>query len=227
MPENLTIISVGGSLIVPDKVDTVFLKSFKDLIIKFIKKGKRFIIVCGGGRTARNYQEAARNLGNLRKNDIDWLGIFGTIINANLLRAVFYKFSHPKVISNPSEKIDFKEKILIASGWKPGFSTDYGTVLLTKKFKTKRIVNLTNIDYVYNKDPKKFTNAKPIEKISWTDFRRLLPRKWRPGLNSPFDPVASKEAEKAGIEVVILNGKKIKNLENYLLGKKFFGTIIK
>jgi uridylate kinase len=54
-----------------------------------------------------------------------------------------------------------------------------------------------------------------------------LPEKWDPGLNTPFDPVAAKEAEKIGLEVVVMNGKKLKNFENYLDGKEFIGTKIK
>ncbi len=124
------------------------------------------------------------------------------------------------------QKLDFKKKIILASGWKPGFSTDFGVVILAKRFKAEKIINLTNINCVYNKDPKKFKDAKPVKKISWADFRKLLPEKWKPGLNSPFDPIASKEAQKLGIEVIILNGKNIKNLEKYLEGKQFIGTII-
>jgi uridylate kinase len=91
----------------------------------------------------------------------------------------------------------------------------------------KNVVNLSNIDYVYNKDPKKFKNAKKIKEISWADFRKIVGDKWDPGLNVPFDPIASKIAQEAQMEVVIMNGKKLKNLENYLEGKKFTGTVIR
>lgn len=227
MSKNLIVISVGGSLIVPEKIDINFLKNFKKLILKYIKKGKKFIIVCGGGKTARIYQKAAKSLKTLKKEDIDWLGIYATIINASFLKAIFKNYAHQKIIQNPLEKVNFKEKILIASGWKPGFSTDYDAVLLAKNFKAKRIINLTNIDYVYDKDPNKFKTAKPLKQISWKEFRKLSPKKWSPGLNFPFDPVASKEAEKLKLEVIIINGKKLKNLENYLENKNFVGTKIK
>ena len=97
---------------------------------------------------------------------------------------------------------------------------------MAENFKVKKLVNLTNVDYVYNKDPK-FKDAKPIKEISWKEFRKLLPDKWDPGLNAPFDPVAAKEAEQHGMEVIIMNGKKLKNFENYLNGKEYIGTKIK
>jgi len=221
--KEILVISVGGSLIVPDTIDTDFLSKFKKIILN---QNKKFIIICGGGKTARRYQEAARKITTLRRNDVDWLGIHSTRLNSHLMRTIFKEIAHPRIIKNPTEKIYFNEKILIASGWKPGFSTDYDAVLLAENFKVKKLVNLTNVDYVYNKDPK-FKDAKPIKEISWKEFRKLLPDKWDPGLNAPFDPVAAKEAEQHGMEVIIMNGKKLKNFENYLNGKEYIGTKIK
>ncbi len=222
MEEEL-VISVSGSLIVPKSIDTDFLLEFKKIILN---QNKRFIIICGGGRTARKYQEAARKISSSSKYDLDWLGIYGTKLNAYLLKIIFGENTYRKIITNPNEKVNFNEKILIASGWKPGFSTDYDAVLLAKNLGVKKLINLTNIDYVYTRDPK-FSDAKPIKEISWKEFRNLLPEKWDPGLNTPFDPVAAKEAEKLGLEVVVMDGKNLKNFKNYLEGKGYIGTKIK
>jgi uridylate kinase len=116
---------------------------------------------------------------------------------------------------------------LVAAGWRPGFSTDYDAVLLAKYFKIKKVINLSNIDFVYDKDPKKFPGAKKITGISWADFRKMVGNKWDPGMNVPFDPVASQTAQEIGLEVAIMNGRSLKNLENYIEGKKFKGTVIK
>jgi len=220
--KEILVISVGGSLIVPDSIDINFLLEFKKIILN---QNKKFIIICGGGKTARRYQEAAKNIVPSLKDELDWLGIQATILNAYLLKTIFKEKAYKKIIRNPNEKVNFSEDILIASGWKPGFSTDYDAVLLSKNFGIKKLVNLTNVDYVYNKDPK-FKDAKPIKEISWKEFRKLLPNKWEPGLSTPFDPVAAEEAEKSGLEVIVMNGKKLKNLENYLNKKEFIGTKI-
>lgn len=221
------VISVGGSLIVPGKIDGAFLKIFKALIEKGIAEGKRFVIITGGGMTARNYQRVAREISTLTSEDVDWLGIHATRLNAHLLRAIFYKDAHPVIIKDPTRKIAAKNPILIAAGWKPGWSTDYDAVLLAKNIGAKKVVNLSNIDYVYTKDPRKFPDAEPIPKISWKDFRAMLPDKWDPGLHVPFDPVASKKAEALELEVVIMNGKKLKELEHYLAGNSYVGTTIR
>jgi uridylate kinase len=87
-------------------------------------------------------------------------------------------------------------------------------------------VNLSNIDYVYDSDPRKNPDAKKIEKISWADFRKLIPEEWDPGLSSPFDPVAAKEAQSLGLEVAIIYGEKLQEFSNYLDDKPFVGTVI-
>lgn len=224
------IISLGGSLIVPGEIDWKFVKNFKALIEKQIKKGYKFIIITGGGKTARKYVEAAGKVDGINNEDKDWIGIHATRMNAHFIRTIFRKRAHPIINKNPHDLKDFqnfKESILVAAGWKPGFSTDYDAVILAKHFKIKKIINLSNIDFVYEKDPKKFSNAKKIENISWNDFCKMVGDKWDPCMNAPFDPIASKLARKENIEVAIMNGKNLKNLENYLEEKKFKGTTIK
>lgn len=226
MKNKLIVISLGGSLIVPNEVDWKFLKKFEEIILKYMRNKFRFIIITGGGYTARKYQSAISKIGVMNSEDRDWIGIHSTRLNGHLLRTIFRACAHPRINKNPYEKFDFREKILIGAGWKPGFSTDLDAVILAKEYGAKTLINLSNIDYVYTEDPRKFADAKKIKEISWKDFRRIVGDKWDPGLNAPFDPVASKMAEELGMEVVILNGKKMKNFENYLQGQKFQGTVI-
>jgi uridylate kinase len=224
--KNLFVISLGGSLLVPGEIDINFLRKFKSIIEREIKFDRKFIIIVGGGKTARNYQNAAKSLTKVSNEDLDWLGIHATRINAHLLLTIFRKYAYYRIIKNPKEKVEFKEKILVAAGWKPGFSTDYDAVLLAKTYGSDTIINLTNVDYVYDKDPNKFKDAKPFKEISWKDYLKLIDQKWTPGMSAPFDPVASKLAQKFKFKVVILNGKKLKNLKNYLENRKFKGTLI-
>ncbi|MCX6815577.1 MAG: UMP kinase, partial [Candidatus Aenigmarchaeota archaeon] len=170
------VISLGGSVIVPSTIDIAFLKKFKTLILRQVKKGKKFVIVCGGGRISRTYQQAARDLSKINAEDLDWLGIHTTRLNASLLRTIFRKHAHRKIIKNPTKKFSFKEKILVASGWQPGCSTDYDAVLLAKQLKIKKLINLSDINYVYDRDPKTHTDAKKLDTVSWAAFRKMLPR---------------------------------------------------
>jgi uridylate kinase len=231
--ENIIVISLGGSLIVPREIDWQFLKKFRQLIVSEIKDGKKFVFITGGGYTCREYQQAAMKVTKLTKDDRDWLGIHTTRLNAHLIKTIFREYAHPRINKNPNTKADISEhfshgeKIMVAAGWRPGWSTDYDSVILAKRLGAKVIINLSNIKYVYDKDPNKFEDAEKIERITWPDFRKIVGNKWDPGLNAPFDPVASKLAQENDLEVVIMNGRDTKNLKNFLDGKKFQGTIIK
>ncbi len=219
------IMSLGGSVIVPDKIDVKFLKAFKKIIMKFIKKGFRFVIYCGGGKTARDFQKAASKY-KFNNEELDWLGIYATRINAHYMKTLFGSIAENIIVQNPTKKIDFNEKIILAAGWKPGWSTDYDAVLLAKNLKVKTVINMSNIDYVYDRDPKKFKDAKKIKKISWKEYRKIAGSKWKAGLNMPFDPIAAKKAEKLNLKVIII-GENLKNFMALLNNKKFEGTTIK
>lgn len=229
MNKKTIIVSLGGSLIVPEDIDWKFVKKFKELVEDEITKGYRFIIVTGGGRTARKYIDAGVKVGGVDNEDKDWLGIHATRLNAHFIRTIFKEHAHPTINKNPYDLESFvkaKEQILVAAGYRPGNSTDYISVLLAKQFGATKIANLSNIDYVCDKDPRKYPDAKKIKEISWSEFQKIVGDTWDPGSNVPFDPIASKHAAKEGIEVTILNGKKLNNLKKYLDGEKFVGTTI-
>jgi len=202
--EKTIIMSLGGSVIVPGKMDVKFLKNFKKIIEKYVKKNYRFVIYCGGGKIARDYQAAAYKVAELNNLELDWLGIHATRLNANFIRTLFGNLAENFIVKDPTKKINFTKSVLIAAGWVPGWSTDYDAVLLAKNLNIKEIINMSNIDYVYDKDPKKFPDAKRIKKMLWRDYRKISGNKWKAGLNKPFDPVAAKEAEKLGLKVIII-----------------------
>ncbi len=231
MAEETVILSLGGSLIVPNGgIDTQFLTNFNHFIRKQIsEKNRRFFIICGGGATTRHYQQAASTVVHepLSDEDKDWLGIHSTRLNAHLIRTIFRDIAYPRIFKHYDKDYDIKDElVIVCSGWKPGWSTDYDAVLIAEKYGGKRIFNLSNIDKVYDKDPRKFDDAKSIDRITWGKFEKLVGSKWVPGLNAPFDPIATQKAKKLGRTVVILNGKNIYNLEAAIEGKKFIGTTI-
>src|SRR6187455_1889859 len=104
--------SLGGSLIVPDEIDVNFLRSFKKLIEQYLSRGNKFILITGGGRTSRRYSEAAKKIGTINPDDLDWLGIHSTRLNAHLLRTIFRKVAFPEIITNPYDKRRINSKIV-------------------------------------------------------------------------------------------------------------------
>lgn len=242
MVKETIIISLGGSLVAPSEIDIGFLKNFKHSLQKYIGTtqpspsgfgvARRFFIFVGGGKIARLYQKALLEFGADNESR-DWAGINVSRLNAEVVKQLFNGFCYQEIITNPTKKISTRKDILVAGGWKPGWSTDYCSCIMAKNSGIKTIINLTNIDYVFDlpagrqaKTPPDFTNAKPLKEVKWKDFKKIVGSKWTPGLSMPFDPRASKLAEVLKIKVVIINGKNLERLEDFLNNKPFAGTII-
>jgi uridylate kinase len=216
----ITVIALGGSLIVPHLsddggIDVEFLKKFRRFVLDEINPpaggGRRFVIVAGGGKTCRVYQKAAGKVVKIKSDDLDWIGIASTKLNAELLRVLFQ---------------DAGEKVLVEGGLKPGWSTDYIAVYLAQKHEAKEVIIAGDTPYVYEKDPRKFPKAKALPELSWAEYEKLIPKKWSPGLSSPVDPIATKLAKKLKLQVKVLKGTDLANFKKAVEGKKFKGTII-
>jgi uridylate kinase len=165
----------------------------------------------------------ARHFSN---DEADWIGVMATRLNAQLVRALMADWCSEEVVIDPSRADSFTGRVLVAAGWKPGFSSDYDAVILAERFNAPVVINLSNIEQVYTADPRSDPGAKPIEAIGWADFIRLVGDEWTPGKNVPFDPVASRHAAKLGLRVLCAAGKNLANLEKILRGEDFLGTTI-
>lgn len=218
------IISLGGSLVAPGEIDLGFLKNFRHTLQKYLNT-KRFFILVGGGKICRVYQKALLDFG-AKSADRDWIGINISRLNAEVVKQLFSGSVFPKIVTDPNKKVKTTKDIIIGAGWKPGWSTDYVSVLTAKTYGIKTIINLTNVDYVYDKNPSEFPDAKPLKNIDWKSFERIVGDKWTPGLSMPFDPRASKMAAKLKLRVIMLNGKNLERLEDFLNNKPFIGTTI-
>lgn len=224
------VIKLGGSLIVPNGgLDIPYIKKFYTFIRQQVaEKSRRFFILIGGGKLSRHYRDAGAEITGheLLTEDLDWLGIHATRLNAHLFRTIFRDLAHPNII----KKYEFVQKpqkpIVIAAGWKPGWSTDYDAVILAQDYNIKSIIKMSNTDYIYDKDPNKFKDAKPFTHISWKDYQAMVGDTWKPGQHEPFDPIATKLARDLGLKVFYLDGRDIANVEKAIDGKKFVGTTI-
>lgn len=224
------ILKLGGSLIVPNGgLNIPYITEFYKFIRKQVKeKNRRFFIFPGGGKLSRHYRDAGTHITGqkLTGDDLDWLGIHVTRLNSHLFRTIFRDLAHPKIIDNYDYIEKPKDPIIIASGSKPGWSTDYNAVILANDYNIKKIIKISNTEYVYDKDPNVFPDAKKIEKMNWKKLQEIVGDTWVPGKSTPFDPIATKLASESGLKVLLLHGKDLDNLEKAIDGKKFKGTII-
>lgn len=225
------IISVGGSLIVPNGgINTHFLMNLNSFVRNQLAQNnkRQFFLVVGGGATARHYRDAGRDVvgHELTTEDLDWLGIHATRLNSHLVRTIFQDIAHPKIITDYDIIQKADTPVVVAAGWRPGWSTDYCAALLCEDYHVDTVINLSNVKQVYNKDPNEFPDAKPIARMDWEGFRQLVGDDWAPGMHAPFDPIAAKKAQALKTRVVIMSGNDFENVANYFDGKPFVGTVI-
>lgn len=235
------VISLGGSLIAPDGVDVAFVKRFRALIAKHATRPghpTRFFLICGGGRIARDYMNASkaiaatRGAGSQPGMTLDLVGTAATRLNAELVRGVFGGLAAPVLLQSLDRKDHFPSsvRVVVCGGFLPGGSSDVDAVAIAKTYGVPTVLNLTNVDYVYDKDPRKHKDAQPLPLLSWSDYLSLVGRTagktWVPGMHYPFDPVAARAAKKACLSVIVANGRDLDNLDRMLSCKPAKGTII-
>lgn len=228
------VISVGGSIVVPDGVDPEFVGRFVGTIRKRLEREPetRFALVIGGGSTARHYQAAAGEVAaalgvSIDRSALDTIGIAATRVNAEVIRAAFCELVEDPLVTDPTAAQGITGRVLIAGGWKPGFSTDNVAVRLAESLGSDTVINLSNIPQIYTADPKIDPDATPLDTITWAELTRIVGDEWIPGKNTPFDPVATRRAAELGMTVIAADGRDLANLEALLDGQPFVGTTIK
>lgn len=225
MKKKVIVISLGGSMIIPDNVNSRFLKKFKKTILKNTKKHK-FIIVTGGGSLARKYIGALLDKSYKVQSSA---GIAATRANAKFI-SVFFEQNPDQPIPlsmKQLKKLIKKQDIVIcgALGFKPRQTTDSTACEIATYFKTI-FINITNVPGLYTKHPKKYKDAKFIPKITWDNFYKIVTKlAFKPGQHFPLDQTSAKIIRENKISSYIL-GTNMKNLDNFLKGKKFRGTTI-
>lgn len=183
-------------------------------------------LVVGGGLRAKEAAEEARALG-LGEFHADSAGIEGTWFNARkVARAVggvYCKDSFQK-----AERAWAKGRAPVMGGTVPGLTTDADSVLLAECLGIKRLVNLSKVDAIYDRNPvekgarrlKRLTHAQLVSLASRLDERRAR-------TNFPFDLVACKLAARSCIRVDFVNGRDLKQVRAAFAGRKHAGTIVK
>jgi uridylate kinase len=223
------VISIGGSMINPEgKPDSVFLKN----IAKIIKSSKeRFGLVTGGGSSARAYANAARELG-ASEYEADEVAVISTRQNAQILILALEKEGievEKKAISDFTEAKCSKAQVVVMCGTIPGITTDTDSVLLAEAIGAKKVINLSNVDAIYDSDPRKNPKAKKFDSLSYDELISLAATndKRAAGTNFVFDMLACKLIARSKIETHFVSGKDLNQIKAAIDGKKHSGTVVR
>lgn len=208
-------ISLGGSLLTGKNKDhqttlnPETYRRYAEAIKHLHKEGHQIMVVCGGGNHARYFINTAKQLEATRTIQ-DNLGIKSTHINALLFMAALGDTADQTRIYQRSNDLDHapKDKILVGGGYKPGSSTDYRAVIFAGKMKADLIINATDIDGVYTKNPKLHSDAEKLPELTCLRLEEIIKQNTRqaPGEYGLFDLKGVRLARKLKIPLIIIDG---------------------
>lgn len=220
------VLKISGKFFDEENISN-FIK-LKETVRKIIEGGHRLAIVSGGGTTARKYIRIARELG-VNEAHLDLLGIWASRLNAYLMTFILAEQSYMKVPENVEEFIEKWEsgKVVITGGFQPGQSTATVAALISEAIGADYLVLATNVDGVYDKDPRYFSDAKLIPRLNTTTLKKVLEmtQSVKAGTYELLDPLAIKIIERSKIKVVVMNYKRLEKVLDIIKGNEL-GSII-
>jgi uridylate kinase len=223
------VISIGGSILAPDGADYEYINKFSSVIRELAKNNENKIgIVVGGGKVARKYIESARKFG---ANEFfsDLIGINATQMNARILIAALCDISNlePCQTIMEAEREMRNNSVVIMGGTHPGHTTDCVAAMLAEYTNADVFVIATSADFVYTKDPRKYEDAKKLERLSFDDLIKISGQvPMGAGSSTVVDLVAANIMKRSKIKTIVLHAADVENLKSAILGKKFTGSIV-
>lgn len=217
-------LSLGGSIINPGEIDNQFLEEFSTAIKELVPHHK-FIIVCGGGRVARQYISGLPS--GLTEGERDYMGIAATWLNAQLLTFYFKGFCSPilpHTVKDLTEQLQ-EYDIGISGGFLPAVKTDEDAAILADLYGSPILINVTNVDGIYDNDPQQYPDAKKYDRLTYNEFYKIIsPLSLDAGSNAPFTFIAAKISERSNIRIIICDNDVMK-IQNAIKGKNVGTTI--
>ena len=224
--ETRVVVKLSGSLF--------FARDFAEIVgtlrrIVESRKYLRLVLVAGGGKTSREYIEAASKFG-ADQASLDEIGIHISRANAMVLICALGEVAHSRVPSNLQEVMQALEiprnRIVVVGGFHPGQSTNAVAALIAEKTRASRFINATDTDAVYTEDPNEHKNAKPLTSVTIKELSEILGREsMRAGGYDLMDPVALKLIERSRTPTLITKCTP-KILEDSILFGKSPGTVV-
>ncbi|MCL4315200.1 MAG: UMP kinase [Candidatus Thermoplasmatota archaeon] len=220
------VISLGGSVVTEDPLDMKFIGTFGRMISS-MPKDLKFGIVIGGGKLARSYIKALRESG-VNENILDEVGINATRMNA-LAVSTFIEDSNTKIPTTVNEAAEMMRiyRCVVMGGTEPGHTTDTVSALLAERTGAKVLINGTSVTGVYERDPRKYRNAKQIRKLSYDEAIKMsMEGSLGAGPSVFMDVTSLAIAKRSGIRIEVIHGKDLDQYRKIIAGEEHTGTSI-
>ncbi len=224
---DVVVVSIGGSVLIPDDKDFDYLTKLADLLIELSSQVKLYVVV-GGGRVSRYYIELGRLLGT-NESRLDEMGVVVTRLNAKLLISALSGRANEIPPNTVKDAVDLGKKhgIVVMGGTTPGHTTDGVAALLAEGVKAERIVNATAVDGIYTKDPKKYDDAERIDHLTFEELLEMCKTTdWKAGPSNVFDSLGAEIIARSKIPLLVVDGRDLGILGSAILGDASSGTFV-
>lgn len=202
---NRVVIKLSGRVFSGETGDEIY--SYAEMLGELAEQGVQPVVVAGGGKVARHYIGIARGFG-MDEASLDIIGIEVSRLNARMLIAALGPGrAHPGVPADLEQVTEaaLGGRIVVVGGLHPGQSTNATAALIAEKVGARRFVNATDVDGIYDADPRTNKGARLFDRITTRQCRELLG-----GENSMaggydlMDIVALKVIERSRLPTVVL-----------------------
>lgn len=218
------LLKISGKIINPENAELI--GRYALVVSKLVDEGYRVAVVVGGGPYARSYIKCARALG-LSNAQADMVGIEVSRVNALLLAYALGERAYVPIPRNIEEVEEAwsTRKVVVVGGLQPGQSTAAVAAIVAETLGIKRILYATDVEGVYDRDPRKFPNVKKLDSITVDELAKVLSQKFEAGGYELLDPLAMQVVKRSCIEVIVFNGYNIENVMKAARGEAV-GTLI-
>ena len=218
------VINMGGSILASPTPNVGLIREFAKMLISLKGEGHDIKVVVGGGKLAREYISRAKELGAGWKLS-DEIGISATRMNAMLLYSALGEHASEEIPDSVESACE-SDKIPVMGGIKPGQTTDAVAAELSVRCSADLLLIGTNVDGVYDSDPNKNPDAKKIDTMDTSRLLEIVGKARTPGMKAVIDPVAASTIHENRTKTIVVDGRRLENIENVIRGGEHGGTVI-
>ena len=184
--ENRILIKFSGEALAADNgfgIDTTVLKYLANEIKEVKNAGYEIAIVIGGGNFIRGVSAAKDGI--IKRTSGDYMGMLATVINAVAMQEALENDNIPVRVQSAIKMEEIAENFIVrrairhlekgrivifaAGTGNPFFTTDTAGVLRASEIGASAIIKATKVDGIYDKDPKRYPDAKLLKEISYEE----------------------------------------------------------
>jgi uridylate kinase len=220
------VIRIGGS-VVASPFNPELMNTYVELLLNLKQKGHHVAVVVGGGSLSRELITIAKTMG-LDEAAQDAVAISVSRLAAQLMMLKLGRqgsLSVPVTVEDATKRVE-KDGIVVMGGLKPGMTTDTVAALVAERIHADLLVKATDVDGVFDKDPKKHRDAKKLDRLRYDELLVIFEKKHHEaGIHQVIDPEAIRTLKKAKVKTIVVNGFKPENVLAAVNGKKAGTTI--